>query len=643
MVLNSLAREFVDASLALLPRGGRFIEMGKTDIRDPLMLAKTHSGVVYRAFDLIEAGPEHIREMLGEVVAMFEQDALRPVPVKAWDIRRAPDAFRYVSQARHVGKNVLTLPTPIDPAGTVLITGGTGRLGSLLARHLVQAHRVDSVVLAGRRGLEAEGAPELQSELEGLGARVTIAACDVGSREELQALLDQIPEEHPLTAVVHAAGALDDGVIGSLTPERLDRAMAPKVDAAWHLHELTRHLDLQAFVLFSSAAGVLGSAGQGNYAAANTFLDALAAYRRAHGLAATSMAWGQWEDPGGMTGHLQDTALARLARMGASALSAEEGMELFDAGHASSDALVLPVPLDPQPLRAMARAGMLPPILSNLTRASQRRAALTGSFARRLAGVPREDHEKIVLEALRSQIAAVLGHASPDTIDPQLAFKNLGFDSLTAVELRNRLNTVTGLRLPATLIFDHPTPVTLAKHILDELQGVRASTAVAVRSSWPLEEPVAIVGMSCRYPGGIRSAEELWELVASGGEGIGEFPANRGWDLEHLFDPDPDNAGTSYARAGGFLYDAAEFDADFFGISPREALAMDPQQRLLLEVAWHALEDARIDPATLRRAQRVCSLASAHRTTLPRCGARSRTTSRATWARASRPASCPAA
>ncbi len=602
VVLDSLAREFVDASLELLPRGGRFVEMGKTDIRDAGEVGEAYPGVAYRAFELIEAGAERIQEMLLEILALFERGVLRGLPVRAWDIRCAPDAFRYVSQARHVGKNVLMLPASIGAGGTVLITGGTGQLGGLLARHLVRAHGVGSVLLASRRGPEAEGARALEAELTELGAMVTLAACDVGSREELRVLLDRVPEEFPLTAVVHAAGVLDDGVIDALTPERLDRVMGPKVDAAWHLHELTQHLDLEAFVLFSAAAGVLGSPGQGNYAAANAFLDALAGYRRARGLAASSLAWGWWEDVSAMTGHLGDTDLARLERMGATPISAERGMELFDAGHATAQALMLPLPLDTQPLRAAAAAGMLPPILSNLIRGSRRRtdAALTGALARRLTGAPSEEHEKLVLEAVRSQIAAVLGHASPETIDPQLAFKDLGFDSLTAVELRNRLNAITGLRLPATLIFDHPTLVVLTRHVLAELQGVRSATATAVRATRPLEEPIAIVGMSCRLPGGVRSAQELWELLIGGGEGIGGLPPDRGWDLERLFDPDPDQAGTSYARAGGFLYDAGEFDADFFGINRREALAMDPQQRLLLEASWEALEDAGIAPATLR-------------------------------------------
>ena len=472
VVLNSLAREFVDASLELLSRGGRFIEMGKTDIRDPREVGESHAGVVYRAFDLIEAGPQRIQEMLIDISGLFERGALRQLPVKAWDIRRAPDAFRYVSQARHVGKNVLVLPTAIDPRGTVLITGGTGRLGSLLARHLVEAHGLSSLVLASRSGPEAESARELQSELEGLGAKVTIAACDVSDREELQALFDRVPEEHPLTAVVHAAGALDDSVISSLTPERLDRTMVPKVDGAWHLHELTRHLDLQAFVLFSSAAGVLGSAGQGNYAAANAFLDSLAAYRRTQGLAATSLAWGLWADPSGMTGHLQDTDLARMTRMGIGPLSTREGLELFDAAHAASHALTIPLRLDNRALRALAGAGALPTLLQGLIRTPARRTrqGAAESLAQTLAGVPESEREQVVCELVRAEVAAVLGYTSAEAIEPDRAFKDLGVDSLAAIEVRNRLARTTGLSLPATLVFDHPNCTAVAAHLRERVE-----------------------------------------------------------------------------------------------------------------------------------------------------------------------------
>ena len=605
VVLNSLAAELVDASLELLPNGGRFIEMGRTDIRDADELAEKHPGVTYQAFDLMDAGFERIQEMLGELLTLFERGALEPLPLTVWDIRHAPQAFRFMSQARHVGKNILSLPAPIDPRGTVLITGGTGTLGTLLARHLVSQHGAGHLLLASRRGADAAGAGELQAELESLGAVVTLAACDVSNREELAGLLDSVSPEHPLSGVVHAAGVLDDGVIGSLTPERLDGVLAAKADAAWHLHELTAHMDLPVFVLFSSAAGVFGSPGQGNYAAANAFLDALVADRRAHGLSGVSMAWGFWEQASGMTNSLSDTDRLRLTRLGMGALASEHGLRLFDAALGASEALMLPVPLKLAALRAQARLGILPLLLGDLVRvpAPRRADQRSASLARRLADTPEPEREGVVLGLVRAQVATVLGHANPDTIDTRRAFKELGFDSLTAVELRNRLSTHTGLRLPATLLFDHPTTSAVVAHLLEELSGVRSSVVKHATAAIGLDEPLAIVGMSCRYPGGANSPEELWKLVASGTDAISSFPADRGWDLERLYDPDPDHPGTSYARTGGFIDDVGEFDAQFFGISPREALAMDPQQRLLLESAWEAFEDASIDPALLRGSQ----------------------------------------
>ncbi|WP_328454220.1 SDR family NAD(P)-dependent oxidoreductase [Amycolatopsis sp. NBC_00438] len=598
VVLDSLAGEFVDASLRLLADGGRFAEMGKTDIRDAERVAAEYPGRSYLAFDLREVAPELIRRLLGELVELFESGALRPLPVRTWDVRRAPEAFRIMSQARHTGKLVLTMPPRLDPDGTVLITGGTGTLGGLVARHLVAEHGVRHLVLAGRQGPAAAGA----AELAGLGADVSVVACDAADRDALARLLAGIPDAHPLTAVVHAAGVLDDGVLDALTPERLARARRPKVDAVLNLHDLTRDDDLAAFVVFSSAAGVLGNAGQGGYAAANAFLDAFAQHHRTAARPVTSLAWGLWEPGSAMTGHLDHTGRDRMSRAGVRPLSAEQGLALFDAACAVDAALLVPIRL-----AAPAAHTAVPALLRGLVRTPTRRALADGSgraasaLADRLAGLPDGDRDGVLLDLVRSHVAAVLGHAAPAAVDADRAFKELGFDSLTAVELRNRLATATGARLPATLVFDHPTPVALARHLRGELLGTRA----AVRAPAPAvttgdDEPIAIVGMACRFPGGVSSPEELWRLVADGTDAISPFPDDRGWDLDRLYDPDPDRVGTTYTRGGGFLTGAAGFDPAFFGISPREALAMDPQQRLLLETAWETFERAGIDPAAVR-------------------------------------------
>ncbi|TJZ92127.1 type I polyketide synthase, partial [Actinacidiphila oryziradicis] len=466
---------------------------------------------------------------------------------------------------------------------------------------------VRHLVLASRRGLEAPGAGELVAELEAVGCRVRVAACDVADREQLTALLGSL--QVPLAGVVHAAGVLDDGLLASMTPEQLDRVMRPKVDAALLLDELTAGMDLQSFVLFSSVAALIGSAGQGNYAAANAGLDALAARRRAQGRPAVSLAWGLWAAETGMTGVLDAAQLTRLNRMGVQPLSSEFGLELLDAAQRVDAALVAPVQLDLAALREQAQAGTAVPLLAGLVRTPGRatRSGGGGSLAKRLAGVDREQWEQVALDLVTTQVAAVLGHASASAVDSARAFKDLGFDSLAAVELRNRLAQATGLKLPATLVFDHPTAIAVARFLVTQVPGATASgtgaapaVRVPARRRADADEPLAIVGMSCRYPGGAASPEQLWDLVAAGRDAISGLPGDRGWDLERLYDPDPEQAGTVYTRGGGYLDGAGDFDAGFFGISPREALAMDPQQRLLLEGAWEALEDAGIDPGSLR-------------------------------------------
>ncbi|WP_444843224.1 SDR family NAD(P)-dependent oxidoreductase [Amycolatopsis kentuckyensis] len=559
VVLNSLAREFVDASLRLLRPGGRFLEMGKTDIREP-------AEVAYQAFDLFEAGTDRLGEMLGEIVVLFERGVLRHLPVTTWPLGRAEQALRHLAQAKHVGKVVLTVPKPLD--GTVLITGGTGALGGLLARHLVTRHGIRHLVLASRRG----EAPELCAELTALGADVTTVACDLADRTAVARMLAAIPQ--PLTAVVHAAGVLADATVSALTPAQLDEVLRPKLDAAWHLHELTS--DLSAFVLFSSAAGILGGPGQANYAAGNAFLDALAQHRRANGLPGVSLAWGAWDH--GMAGQLDERERARISGSGIAALSEEEGLALFDAALGAEEAVLVPVRFDPAALRSES------PLLRRLVRGRTRRVA-------EAAPEPSVDRsEPALLDLVCEHAAVVLGFGSAAEIDRGRAFRDLGFDSLTSVELRNRLAAATGLRLPSTLVFDQPTPMALAALLHRELAGGPAEAAPAVRAA-AADEPIAIVAMSCRLPGGVDSPEDLWELVASGRDAIGAFPADRGWDVGGL--------GPS---GGGFRYDAADFDAGFFGISPREALAMDPQQRMLLEGSWTLFERAGLDPASLRGA-----------------------------------------
>lgn len=378
----------------------------------------------------------------------------------------------------------------------MLITGGTGLIGSALARHLVSEHGVRSLVLASRRGEAAPGAQGLKEALVELGAEVKIVACDVSDREQVAELLDSVPSEYRLSAVIHTAAALDDGVIESMTPERLARVFEPKLDGAWHLHELTQTLDLSAFILCSAGAGTIGSPGQSNYAAANAFLDALAAHRRGAGLPGLSIAWGLWD--GGLAGGLTSEDQARLEQMGILALSVEEGMSLFDAAYKVGEPLMVPVRLSTRILRAKARAGMIPPLFTGLVRmpASGPADSARKSLVRRLTGTPESERPRVVLDLVRAEVASVLGHSSPDEIEPDRAFSELGFDSLTAIELRNRLIAASGVQLPATLAFDYPSSIALSEYLLEQisqdLEGhvPRASDETDVRAaiaSIPLE------------------------------------------------------------------------------------------------------------------------------------------------------------
>ncbi|WIY01905.1 SDR family NAD(P)-dependent oxidoreductase [Amycolatopsis mongoliensis] len=591
-LVQALGDAEIDAPLWCVTRGA--VAAAEGDVPDPAQAMVWGLGRTvalehpHRWGGLVDLPTDADDETLGRLRAILggatdeDQVSLRGAQVLA---RRLTHAGVVSEKQR---SNPVSHSRPWQPHGTVLITGGTGALGRHVARWLAGAG-AERLVLTSRRGLDAPGARDLEAELTGLGVRVDVLACDVTDRAALEATLASVGE---LTAVVHTAGVLADGVLEALTPERLAEVVDAKAVSARHLHELTT--GLEAFVLFSSCAGTFGAAGQGNYAAANAFLDALAEQRRAQGLAATSIAWGPWAD-GGMAAAA--AAEEHLGRTGLAPLRPDRAIAALQAATGGGPVVTV-ADVDWARFAAALAAHRPSPFIAGLPEVRQLEPAAAGSL--KLTGLSTVDADRQLLKLVREQVAFALGHRSADDVAAGRTFKELGFDSLTAVELRNRLDTTTGLRLPATLAFDYPTATALAAYLRTELLGEAEAGPTAVAQN--TDEPIAIVGMSCRFPGGVRNPDELWALLAEGRDAVTEFPADRGWDTDALYDPDPDHAGTTYVREGGFLAGADRFDAEFFGISPREALAMDPQQRLLLEASWEALEQAGVDPLSVRGA-----------------------------------------
>ncbi|QKG19191.1 type I polyketide synthase [Actinomadura verrucosospora] len=489
--------------------------------------------------------------------------------------------------------------------GTVLATGATGGIGPYLAEWLAGSG-ASNVVLTSRRGPGMQDAARLAAKLAAAGTGVALVACDVAERDQVAGLLDWIEMAAPLLrTVIHAAVGGDRIPLDRTDLAELAAGLAAKVDGARWLDELTADRDLDAFVLFSSIAATWGSSDHGAYAAANAHLDALAMERRSRGLPATSVAWGVWDTREDVTAELDlPRSVTWLLRQGMKFMRPAPALAALGQVLADDETFLAVADVDWTQFAPVFTAVRAWPLLDQIPEvarlAADAPAEPTGELAARLAGATPAERERVVADLVRVHAAAVLGHASPDEVGVTRAFRDMGFDSLTAVELRHRLNAETGLKLPSTAVFDYPSPQVLARQITDRLLGVaEAAPAVPVQAA-ASDEPIAIVGMGCRFPGGVNAPEQLWDLLASGGDAVCDFPADRGWDVTGLFDPDPDHPGTSYTSQGGFVFGAGEFDPGFFGISPREALAMDPQQRLLLETAWEALERAGIDPLSLR-------------------------------------------
>ncbi|MEM7674958.1 MAG: aminotransferase class III-fold pyridoxal phosphate-dependent enzyme, partial [Myxococcota bacterium] len=499
VVLNALTGDMIDASLAMLRPGGHFLEIGKTDLRNPAEIKEAYGDVQYRVYDLVEAGPEGVQRMLNTLADWLQTERIKPLPLAAYDLRHTMVAFRHMAKARHLGKIVLHPPRRLDAEGTVLITGGVGELGRAVAAHLVEKHGVRHLLLTSRRGMDAPGADEVISSLLGHGATsVRIVACDVADHDALSTAINGIDTEHPLTGVYHLAGVLDDGLFSAMTADQLSKVLRPKVDGAWHLHTLTAGHELGAFVLFSSFSGIMGGPGQANYAAANAFIDALAAFRRSRGLAGTSLAWGLWAQQGiGMTAHLSDADIARMQRQGLGVLSFERGLELLDGALARPEATLVPVPLDLKQMQSTLDTATVPGLLRRLVKPAPRKIS-TGTvgvakFRKLLIGRPAEQARADVLAAVQEEISVVLGLSGSDAVSPQQTLQALGIDSLMGIELRNRLSTLTGLDLPTSLALEFPTPQGLAGALVERMAAAQpevSSTAAAAQSTGVL--PAAV-------------------------------------------------------------------------------------------------------------------------------------------------------
>ncbi|MFE3498144.1 SDR family NAD(P)-dependent oxidoreductase, partial [Streptomyces sp. NPDC059175] len=507
--------------------------------------------------------------------------------------------------------------TPWRTSGTALVTGGTGGLGAHTARLLARSG-AEHLVLTSRRGPDAPGAAELRADLAELGARVTIASCDVTDADALAGLVAQVESDGPaIRSVVHTAGVGLLVPLADTTLEEFAEGARAKLLGARNLDAIFDRDGLDAFVLYSSVAGTWGSGDHGAYAASNSYVDALAAHRRARGLTGTSIAWGIWSPEGG--GMAVDVVQEQLRWRGIPFMPANLAVMGLQQALDHDETFLAVADIDWERFVPVFTAAHRRPLLHEVPevlRALEADEADTDaaestseSLRSQLAGMVPAERERQLSDLVRKQVAAVLGHADTSEVEVGRAFRELGFDSLTAVELRNRLNTATGLKLPATVVFDHPTVRALAGHLETTLVGHGAGTGLPTPAGAPDTanpvapdegEAIAIVSMACRYPGGVHSPEDLWQLVRDRTDAISGFPVDRGWDLDGLYDPDPDRAGTCYVREGGFLDAAGDFDPEFFGISPREALAMDPQQRLLLETSWEVIERGGIDPRTLR-------------------------------------------
>ncbi|MEO0946631.1 MAG: MupA/Atu3671 family FMN-dependent luciferase-like monooxygenase [Cyanobacteria bacterium J06641_5] len=624
VVLNSLNGDYIPRSLETLGRAGRFVEIGKLGIWSSAQMAARRPDARYEPFDLLDVStndPATIRELLATLLALFETGDLSPLNLKSFAIEKVQDAFRFMAQAKHVGKVVIVLPDltasthsedspedavpaafEVSEAGTYLVTGGLGALGLQVAQWLVE-RGARHLALLGRSTPGPQATAAIQT-LQQNGATVRVLQADVADAAALERALNQINE--PLKGIFHTAGVLDDATLVGQSWPSFDRVMQPKVAGTWLLHQLTANLDLDCFVCFSSISSLVGTPGQANYAAANAFMDGLIQYRHRLGLSGLAVNWGPWSESG-MAAALHSRDRARWATLGVGAIAPQQGFSLLEQ--------LMERPHTPQvavlPVDWHAYFAQLPPnteiSLLRQFQADLSADATPPTLLLELQQVPAQQRLPFLSREIQALVAKVLGLAVRQ-VDPQRGFADLGMDSLMAVELRNRLQAELGCHIPTTAAFDYPNVEALADYLLRELALEAPMPAPAVAAASPAEdelklataEPIAIIGIGCRFPGGADTPEAFWQLLQDGRDAIAEVPKDR-WDIDTYFDPDPTAPGKMTTRYGGFIDPLYAFDPQFFGLTPREAVTLDPQQRLLLEVSWEALERAGQAPDLLAR------------------------------------------
>ena len=514
IVLNSLNGEFIPNSLDTLKEGGRFVEIGKIGIWSDSQVTAKRADVSYFPFDLLEVAaqnPNLIAQMLRELMQQFRQKRLQPLPHKVFPLDRVVDAFRYMAGAKHIGKVVVSLPPakgselPIKAKHSYLITGGLGALGLKVADWLVE-RGARHLVLMGRREPSPDARQTLK-ELEQFGAKILTVTADVSQPEDVsRAIASSLAWNPSLRGIIHAAGVLDDGVLQQLTWEQFTKVMAPKVAGAWNLHVSTQELPLDFFVCFSSVASLMGSPGQGNYGAANAFLDALSHYRQSLGLKGLSINWGPWADIG-MTAKTESLDRSRWATQGIKPIDPDLGLQVL------GKLLTVDLPrmgvmsIDWSKFLGQLPSEAVSPFLENFHRKSESSTPEESAFLKQLATVTNSERWHLLREHLRSQLAKVLGLDSPEAIDLQLGFVELGMDSLMAVELRNCLENSLGCSIPSTLAFDYPTVEALVDYLGQELLFLEPDSSLAEESPG-LDEPTSKRNME------ELSQEEIADLLA---------------------------------------------------------------------------------------------------------------------------------